>query len=79
MRLVLVVGDLLSGLARVVRPLHMSRQWTAAFHELVEAQHDGGDVERGNYDALVRASRLRWPTPDDVARDFMAVERIGRP
>ena len=79
MKLVLVAGDALTGLARVVRPLAMSRAWTSALHDILEAQHDAGEVSRADYEALVRASRERWPTPDDVARDFVVVEKVGRP
>lgn len=79
MKLLLVVGDLSSGVARVVRPLAMSRAWTTAFHSVLEDQHDAGDMSRADYEALVRASRERWPTPDEVVRDFIVVEKIGRP
>ena len=61
MRLVRVMGDRLTGVARVVRPLSMSRAWTVAFHGVLEAQHDAGDLSRAEYDALVRATRGRWP------------------
>lgn len=71
----LVLTDHTTQKIAVMRLLRLSAQWSAEFDRILEAQQDSlGTYDREACLRDIKASHERWPTPNHVAKDFVAAE-----
>lgn len=73
--LLLVLVDRATEKVAVMRPLMMSSTWSAEFERILEFQEDlSGSYTRADYLRDVEEARRRWPSPNDLPKDFSVVE-----
>lgn len=75
MSIVLILVDRDDGTVRALRPVRLSKGFSATLLDTIDAQQDAqGAYDMARYAADYAAATRRWPTPAHIERDMVAKE-----